>query len=79
MQVYFNNENYIISPHALRRMAERGIKIEDIQNCIDEHFMRFIPELGYSVFISDHKSGKCLQVVLNPESKQVVTAVFLGD
>lgn len=72
MYVCYKNENYFVSSHALQRMAERGIKKVDIQNCIDEHYMEFIPECGYSLFQSDHNSGRRLQVVLNPERKQVV-------
>ncbi len=77
--VYFNNEAYTICPHALKRMAQRGIKKDDIQSCLDCPSVQFSNNCGYSIFQSDHSNGRTLHVVLNPQNKQIVTVLFLGD
>jgi len=77
MFVYLNHEKYQICGHGEKQMRRRGIKRVDIQSCLNDHQVSFTPSEGYSLYIADHASGKRLQVIVNTESKEIVSAVWL--
>ena len=77
MLVYLNEVEYRICDHAIKRMRKRGITGKDIQSCLDDHQVSFKPKEGYSLYIADHPSGKRLQVVLDTDTKEVRSVVWL--
>lgn len=77
MFVYLSKAEYRISPHALKRMRERGVTRKDIQSCLNNHQVSFVPKEGYSFYIADHPDSKRLQVILNPSTKEVISVVWL--
>jgi hypothetical protein len=77
MKVYLGGVEYEICDHALKRMIRRGITRADIQACLDNHQVSFTPKEGYSLYMADHPSGKRLQVVLNTDTKEIVSVVWL--
>ena len=77
MLVHLNDIVYEVCDHALKRMGRRGITRDDIQSCLDNHQVSFKPKEGYPFYIADHPNSRRLQVVLNDETKEVVTVVWL--
>jgi len=77
MIVYLNRVAYQICGHGLTQMKRRGITKRDIQSCLDDHQVSFTPKEGYSLYIADHPKGKRLQVIVNSETKEVVSVVWL--
>ena len=77
MEVNLHNVKYRICDHALRQMGRRGISKRDIQSCLDNHQVDFEPKEGYSLYIANHPNGKRLQVISNPKTEEIVSAVWL--
>jgi len=75
--VHLNDVEYDICGHALKRMKRRGITKEDTQGCLDNYEVSFTPKEGYSLYIADHPNGKRLQVVVNTDTKEIVSVVWL--
>ncbi len=70
---------YEFTSHALRRMKERSINKDDIDNCLLNYNMTFEEKEGYTLYIADHSSGRRIQVVVdnNVTPHMIVTALWL--
>ena len=77
MSVYLKGVKYGLCDHCLKQMGRRRVTKRDIQSCLNHHQVSFIPREGYSLYIADHPNGKRLQVILNTESKEIVSVVWL--
>jgi len=63
--------------HALRQMSKRGISKRDVQFCLTHYYIHFIPKKGYELYRTELPNGTQLQVILNRDKNQIVTAILL--
>jgi len=77
MSVYLDGIRYELCNHCLQQMARRRVTKRNIQSCLNDHQVSYIPKEGYSLYIADHPGGKRLQVIVNTKDKEIVSAVWL--
>jgi hypothetical protein len=70
---------YKFGPHALRRMAQRGIRQEDIEHALDSHDVYHKDRKGNDCFIKQLGDGRRIRIVVAKDNTpmEIITVIIL--
>lgn len=66
----------VLSAHAAARLAQRGITVDQVQDCIRRHLGPPLPGDGGNLVFLAMMEGKALKVVTAADRTTIVTAMW---